>query len=66
MKRAFTGMERLFQTLEITWKTVTFYDFTQHCKAHGLKDGSFKHKAGILEPLSHIVKDLRRILQSLL
>ena len=66
MKLALAGMEHLFQPLEITWKTVTFNDFTQRCKAHGVKDGSFKHKAGILVPLSHIVKDLRRFLQSLL
>jgi hypothetical protein len=45
---------------------VTFHNFALHRKTQGIKDGSFKHKAGILEPLSHIVKDLRRFLQSLL
>ena len=53
-------MEHPFEALKITRKTVTLYDFTQRCKTHGIKIGSFKHKAGILVPLSHIVKDLKR------
>ncbi len=66
MELAFAGMKDPSQTLEITRNTMTFDDFAQCGKARGIKDGSFKHKAGILVPLSSIVKDLTRFLQSLL
>jgi hypothetical protein len=49
-----------YAILSLTIKTILIFDFSQHQKTYGTKDGSFKHNSSDLEPFflpfnSHIL-----------